>query len=132
MRFFFKQSSEEEIPETSTRWRTFGSVSAVVALWIWVSLVTHLRGTISKMGANIQVQLDRAACNDEFLHIFPETTVEHILTKESDHAALVIRAAASLDAVGHKKQWGFRFEEAWTRHEDYEQMIVRAWEQAKQ
>ena len=82
-------------------------------------------------GANIQVRLDRATCNDGFLHLLPETTVEHVLTEESDHAALLIRAAASLDAAGHKRQKFFRFEEAWTRHEDYEHMIEAAWEQAK-
>lgn len=55
---------------------------------------------------NIQVRLDRATCNDEFLQFFPETAVEHVLTEESNHVALVIRAAASLDAVRTKKQGG--------------------------
>ena len=85
-----------------------------------------MRDNKQDQGANIQVRLDRATCNDEFMHLCPEMAVAHILTEESDHAALVIRAAASLDAVRKKKRWGFRFAEAWTRHEDYEQMIVRA------
>ena len=58
------------------------------------------------------------------MHLFPETMVEHILTEKSYHATVVIRAVASLDAARHKKQRGFKFEEAWTRHEDYEQMVL--------
>lgn len=40
---------------------------------------------------NIQVRLDQATCNDEFIRMFSETAVEHILTEESDHVDLVIR-----------------------------------------
>lgn len=40
--------------------------------------------------ANIQVRLDRAMCTDDFLELFPETFVEHIITEESDHIALLV------------------------------------------
>ena len=83
-------------------------------------------------GTNIHVRLDRATCNDEFLNLFPKTAVEHILTQESDHEALIIRVAATPDASRRKKAGGFRYEEARTRHDDYEQMFVRVWEQTNQ
>ncbi|XP_073363295.1 uncharacterized protein [Aegilops tauschii subsp. strangulata] len=40
---------------------------------------------------NVQVRLDRATCNSEFMQIFSGSVVEHILTEESDHMALAIR-----------------------------------------
>ena len=40
---------------------------------------------------NIQVRLDRGTCNDEFAALFPSTSVEHIITEESDHLALLVR-----------------------------------------
>jgi endonuclease/exonuclease/phosphatase family metal-dependent hydrolase len=45
---------------------------------------------------NIQARLDRAVCNSDFLEIFPATSVEHIMTEESDHLALLIRVADSI------------------------------------
>lgn len=66
------------------------------------------------------------------MSVFPETAVEHILTEESDHATVTIRAAASPDASKRKKPGGFRYEEAWTRHEEYENMFACEWEQANQ
>lgn len=42
---------------------------------------------------NVQVQLDRATCNDEFQQIFPLMSVQHVATEESDHMVLVIRVA---------------------------------------
>ena len=41
---------------------------------------------------NIHVWLDRATCNDGFAEMFPNTIVEHIITEETDHVALLIRA----------------------------------------
>lgn len=36
---------------------------------------------------NIKVRLDRATCDANFMQMFPNTTVEHVITEESDHVA---------------------------------------------
>lgn len=80
--------------------------------------------------ANIQVRLDRAICNDGFLELFPETSVEHILTEESDHQALIVRVLETAPRDDKKGARQFRFEEAWTRHEKYDEMLAEVWEAA--
>ncbi|XP_073355310.1 uncharacterized protein [Aegilops tauschii subsp. strangulata] len=79
---------------------------------------------------NIQVRLDRATCNDGFLELFPETSVEHVLTEESDHQALVVRALETAPRTNKRGTRQFHFEEACTRHEKYEEMLAEAWEAA--
>src|SRR4051812_20732880 len=69
---------------------------------------------------NIQVRLDRAACNDGFLELFPETSVENIMTEESDHQALLVRALETAPGLDQRGERPFRFEEAWTRHDTYD------------
>jgi hypothetical protein len=60
--------------------------------------------------------------------MFPATFVEHVITEESDHLALVIHVQIE-DAVGARKgPKGFVFEEMWTKHESYEDMIKNGWE----
>ena len=76
---------------------------------------------------NIQVRLDRATCNEGFLQLFPETEVEHILTEESDHQAILVRAQETAPRRCNGSVRPFRFEEAWTRHEQYDTMIEQAW-----
>lgn len=79
---------------------------------------------------NIQVRLDRATCNDGFLQLFPETEVEHILTEESDHQAILVRAQETAPRRRNGSVRPFRFEEAWTKHEQYDTMIEQAWRAA--
>ncbi|XP_073359913.1 uncharacterized protein [Aegilops tauschii subsp. strangulata] len=79
---------------------------------------------------NIQVRLDRATCTDSFLSMFPETKVEHILTEESDHQALLVRVLETAPSHTGGGPRLFCFEEAWIRHEKYEEMIVEAWDAA--
>jgi exonuclease III len=40
---------------------------------------------------NIQVRLDRGTATVSFLELFPHVQVEHIMTEQSDHMALLIR-----------------------------------------
>nr|XP_051220950.1 uncharacterized protein LOC127339093 [Lolium perenne] len=78
---------------------------------------------------NVQARLDRATCNDGFAQLFPATYVEHLITEESDHLALLIKVAAAFPTQQRQNPRGFRFEEMWTRHADFQTMIERAWEQ---
>lgn len=79
---------------------------------------------------NVQVRLDRATCNDRFLSMFPETSVEHILCEESDHQALLVRVLETAPCHARSGERQFRFKEAWTRHDQYEAMIAEAWQAA--
>ena len=54
---------------------------------------------------NIQVRLDRAVCNESFAQSFPDTVVDHVMTEESDHQALLIRA---METASSKQQRGDR------------------------
>jgi hypothetical protein len=76
---------------------------------------------------NIQVRLDRGTATMSFLDIFPLTQVEHIITEESDHMALLIRVQEELPRVRQMGQRGFQYEEMWTKHEGYEEMVKEAW-----
>ena len=78
-------------------------------------------------GDNIQVRLDRATCNGEFAHLFPATEVQHVMTEESDHQALVIKALTSVGQPNARGQRPFSYEAAWARHEEYESMVAVAW-----
>jgi hypothetical protein len=77
---------------------------------------------------NIQVRLDRGTAAAPFLNLYPETQIEHIITEESDHMALLVRLENIGNKVNRRLQRGFAFEEMWTKHENYEDMIVFAWE----
>jgi hypothetical protein len=76
---------------------------------------------------NVQVRLDRATCNESFIDLFPGTTVEHVMTEDSDHQALLIRAMETAPTRRPAGDRPFRFEEAWTRHETYDDMVAEAW-----
>jgi hypothetical protein len=45
---------------------------------------------------NIQCRLDRGTATASFLQMFPLTKVEHIVTEESDHMAILIKVQADL------------------------------------
>lgn len=81
-------------------------------------------------GDNIQVRLDHATCTDTFLNLFPESEVEHVMTEESDHQAIVVRALETAPRQHTRGERPFRFEEAWTRHDQYDGMVEAAWEAA--
>lgn len=49
-----------------------------------------------RMGqANIKERLDRALYNQEWLSLFPDTGVWHLLRTRSDHVSLLLRSQAS-------------------------------------
>jgi hypothetical protein len=74
---------------------------------------------------NVQARLDRATCTEEFLNSFPQTRVEHLATEETDHMALLIRVQKEIP-VRVAKPRGFQFEEMWTRHDSYDEMVQEA------
>ncbi|KAM0913489.1 hypothetical protein ACQ4PT_012126 [Festuca glaucescens] len=77
---------------------------------------------------NVQVRLDRGTATASFLDLYPLTTVEHIVTEESDHMALLVRVQDEPPRNNLASRRGFQFEEMWLKHEGYEEMITTAWE----
>ncbi|KAK1684139.1 hypothetical protein QYE76_044987 [Lolium multiflorum] len=77
---------------------------------------------------NIKVRLDRALGDDKFMECFDNTTVNNVQCCESDHSALVISVRRSdwIDEGMISKP--FRFENAWTRHDRYTQIVEDAWQ----
>jgi hypothetical protein len=64
----------------------------------------------------VQARLDSATCSDSFAQLFPATAVEHVLTEESDHLALLIKVMDMPPVHQLPNSRGFRLEEMWTRH----------------
>ena len=77
---------------------------------------------------NIKVRLDRALGDDKFAECFDNTIVNHIQCTESDHCALliIVRQSEWIDEGMEGKP--FLFENAWTRHDRYTQVVEEAWQ----
>lgn len=56
--------------------------------------------------------------------------MEHILTEESEHQAILVRALEIAPCGNRSGDRPFRYEEAWTRHENHEAIFMEAWEAA--
>ena len=76
---------------------------------------------------NVKVRLDRGLADDKFLDLFDDTSVRHIQTSVSDHCALVLTTNRSAWLRNKGRNKPFRFENAWTRHERYEQVVEEGW-----
>jgi exonuclease III len=78
--------------------------------------------------ANVQARLDRAVGDERFLQMFANSRVEHIITEESDHLALLIKVQAEAATGSQPRSRGFMFEEMWTRHDSYNDSVSRFWD----
>lgn len=68
--------------------------------------------------SNVKVRLD----------LFDDTSVQHIQTTESNHCALILRIHESAWLGDNGRNKPFRFENAWTMHERYEQLVNEGWQ----
>lgn len=75
---------------------------------------------------NNQLRLNRGTCDQKFITLFASTSVEHVLTESSDHAALVIRVHDTPANGTSKAQHEFKYETTWARHGNYGNMISNA------
>lgn len=73
---------------------------------------------------NIKVRLDRGFANQEFLDLFPEATVWHVQTTESDHCCLLIECNRETSNRRHRS---FRYENMMRRDESYLQLVQPTW-----
>ena len=72
---------------------------------------------------NIKLRLDRALVDDKFTECFDNTIINHIQCIQSDHCALQISVRRSDWVDEGMDGKPFRLENAWTRHERYNQMV---------
>ena len=56
--------------------------------------------------------------------------MEHVITEESDHNAIIVRARETASVAFNNGPRRFCYEEMWVRHEGYEDMVRSAWEKA--
>jgi hypothetical protein len=49
------------------------------------------------------------------------------MTEESDHMALLIRTESVFAKTGARVHRGFLYEEMWTKHDSYTEMIEESW-----
>lgn len=75
---------------------------------------------------NIKVRLDRGLANGGFLELFPNTTVWHIQTIESDHCCLLLECYPQ-GAARRRGGKNFRYENMWRRDESYFDLVRSAW-----
>ncbi|XP_075481174.1 uncharacterized protein LOC142521884 [Primulina tabacum] len=70
-------------------------------------------------------RLDRGVCTIDWRQLFPDDTVIHLPTIQSDHAPLL------LNLKGHqtnKCHGPFRFQAAWLTHKDFNKVIEQEWQ----
>ena len=65
------------------------------------------------------------------MEMFPHSLVEHIVTEESDHMALLLKVIAEPAPRIQSASRSFMFEEMWLKHDGYDDMIVDAWEKSE-
>lgn len=52
------------------------------------------------------------------------------MTEESDHVALIVRAMEAPATIANRGPPPFRYEQMWTKHPTYDQMVLEAWSRA--
>ena len=75
------------------------------------------------------LRLDRMVANDEWIKIFHEAKVHHVLMSASDHCLLVLLLKKNQYSKRGKKR--FLFEAMWTREEECKEVIEMAWDPYK-
>jgi hypothetical protein len=78
--------------------------------------------------SNVRVRLDRAVANGSFTQLFDDCHVENVITTTSDHYAIVLSLKNyQNEATSRPVQMGFKYEAAWLRSPDYNQVLEAAW-----
>ncbi|XP_057249396.1 uncharacterized protein LOC130590838 [Beta vulgaris subsp. vulgaris] len=88
--------------------------------WTWE------RGRSSN--TRVRERLDRFVATSDWLELFPQATVTHLLRYKSDHCPIVVRLSPRRKHQGAGRR-GFKFETAWLLEEGCERTVKEAWEQ---
>lgn len=71
----------------------------------------------------MQQRLDRSLCNAEFSNLFPSAKVQHFTTTSSNHISILV--SLLIDQVVNSTK-RFRFENAWLRVDDCDQVVTNS------
>lgn len=72
----------------------------------------------------IEVRLDRALVNSEFMNMFKDATITNLEVSTSDHCPLLLEFYKVQQSIQTKS---FRFENAWLREPMCKQLITDVW-----
>lgn len=70
-------------------------------------------------------RLDRALCNQGWLHLFPNSHVKHLLRTLSDHHPMLLSFDRPVNPQSSEKP--FCILTAWFLHEDFERLVEEHW-----
>ncbi|XP_072147988.1 uncharacterized protein [Setaria viridis] len=80
---------------------------------------------------NVKACLDRALGDHKFKETLEETSVKHVPTAFSDHAALIIKLRGMVKGTHQtrkRRAKPLRYEHMWQRHEGYVDFVNQAWD----
>ncbi|KAF5447259.1 hypothetical protein F2P56_032827 [Juglans regia] len=72
------------------------------------------------------VRLDRILLNVEALEAFPDSSFSYLPRTTSDHAPMLINLERIVAPYGYPS---FKFQQMWTSHNDFMEMVARNWEE---
>ena len=78
-------------------------------------------------GDLVRVRLDRSVANTEWISLFPNARVQHIVVAASDHMGLLIHMDPAQAPNICRKKIRFRFEHMWVREAGCEEAIREGW-----
>ena len=78
-------------------------------------------------GDLVRVRLDRSVANAEWISLFPNARVQHIVVAASDHMGLLIHMDPAQAPNICRKKIRFRFEHMWVREAGCEEAIREGW-----
>lgn len=83
---------------------------------------------------NIQERLDRVLVTESWFDMFPCSMVEHLPRRRSDHAPLkiAIQGQVRVSRSKKKRRRSFRFEKAWLREDECNNIVTEAWNLCEQ
>ena len=98
----------------------------IVCFMTWGTEYTWDNG--QQGNANVKARLDRGFRNPHYVHMFPDTHVQHIATAESDHCFVMVDLRQNLADAGAKAAKQFRYEDVWQTHAEYDQFVLQEWQ----
>ncbi|KAI3871028.1 hypothetical protein MKX03_010874 [Papaver bracteatum] len=72
----------------------------------------------------VEERLDRSFCNDEWIKLFPQTTLFHLVARGSDHFPIIIKTNPGWkDGAYPYKYFG-----GWMKHTECKRIIMEVWD----
>ncbi|KAF5473280.1 hypothetical protein F2P56_009904 [Juglans regia] len=72
------------------------------------------------------VRLDRSLLNVEALEAFPDCSFTYLSRNTSDHSPMLIKLVMNAAPYGYPS---FKFQQMWTSHNDFMEMVARVWKE---